>query len=396
VLLKPQKIATPMIRFGAIVCLLLLSFEASDSFAQREDTPLRIFGYFQNSLQHWTAFENHPAQNSFNLQQLNLFLQKDLSRNWTAFVNFEALNTFSSSRRWGAFNLEEAWVKYEPNMKFNLKLGLQIPIFNNLNTVKNRTPVLPYIIRPLVYETSFGELISLDAFVPARAFVQAYGFLPFGQTKFDYAVYLGNSPNINDDPKKGQTGVDTTTAFLAGGRLGIRYRELEFGLSATYEKANEFIEFADSLSRQPAELQELPLTRLGGDLSYNLANFSFESEFIMVDVDEGIPELELALSFYYATLGYHFTNELFGYGSYWVTDAHSALPMPGNKKIRDEDILVSNIGISYDLNDRIRLKGQLSRIKINLKRQRIFEDKNLVEKNLDKFTIGAIAVSVFF
>jgi len=90
-----------MSRFNTFISLLLLSIAGSESFAQREDTPLKVFGYFQNSLQQWTAFQYHPAQNSFGLQQLNLFFQKDLYRNWTAFVNFEALNSFSSSRRWG-------------------------------------------------------------------------------------------------------------------------------------------------------------------------------------------------------------------------------------------------------------------------------------------------------
>jgi hypothetical protein len=383
-----------MTRSGAIISVLLLSIVASDSFAQREDTPLRIFGYFQNSLQHWTAFENHPTQNSFNLQQLNLFLQKDLSRNWTAFVNFEVLNTFSSNRQWGAFNLEEAWVKYEPNMKFNLKLGLQIPIFNNLNEIKNRTPLLPYIIRPLVYETSFGELISLEDFVPARAFVQAYGFLPAGETKFEYAAYLGNSPNINNDPVNGQTGVDTSATFLFGGRFGIRYRELKLGFSACSEKRNEFMKLAPSLGRSPADLQELSTTHLGGDLSYNLANFSVESEFITVNVNEDIPEVKFELGFYYATLGYHFNERLFVYGSYWFTDAHAKLLALKDKEIRDDDIFVSTAGISYDLNDRIRLKGQFARVTAKETLQVI--SKDLVEKSQDKFNILAIAASVFF
>ncbi|MGH7599883.1 MAG: porin [bacterium] len=383
-----------MTRFHPLVSLLLCSILVSDAFAQREDTPLRIFGYFQNSLQHWTAFANHPAQNSFSLQQLNLFLQKDFSRNWTAFVNFEALNNFSSSRRWGALNLEEAWVKYSANMKFNLKLGLQIPIFNNLNEIKNRTPLLPYVIRPLVYETSFGEFFPIDDFVPARAFVQAYGFLPAGETKFDYAAYLGNSPNINADPQRGQTGVDTTTTFLSGGRVGIRYRELKFGLSATYENTNNFIDLADSLGRQPAALQDLPLTRLGGDLSYNVANFSFESEFIIVDVHSGISELKLALNFYYATLGYHFTNELFGYGSYWITDVHASLLFPRREQVQDENLRVSTMGISYDLNDRIRLKGQFTRVRDYYETQ--FISQNSIAKSRDKFNVGALAVSVFF
>jgi hypothetical protein len=383
-----------MSRFRSTVSLLLLSLVVSDSLAQREDAPLKVFGYFQNSLQHWTAFVDHPTQNSFNLQQLNLFFQKDLSRNWTAFVNFEALNTFSSSRQWGALNLEEAWVKYAPNMRFNLKLGLQIPIFNNLNEIKNRTPLLPYIIRPLVYETSFGEFFPLEEFVPARAFAQAYGFFPSGETKFDYAVYLGNSPNINNDPERGQTGVDTTTTFLVGGRLGIRHRELKLGLSATYEQFNDFINLAPLLGRQPAELEELPVTRLGGDLSYHFANFSFESEFILVDVHTGIPEMELALAFYYATLGYHFTEELFGYGSYLYTDVHRALLIPDVGVKEDEDLFVPTMGLSYDLNDRIRLKGQFARIIDQDKLQLVSQD--VVVKTEATFNVWALAVSVFF
>lgn len=378
----------------SIVPLLLLTTAVPNSFAQRQEAPIKMFGYFQNSLQHWEAFTYQPAQNSFSLQQLNLFFQKELSRNWTAFINFEALNNFSSSHRWGALNLEEAWVKYSPNAKFNLKLGLQIPIFNNLNEIKNRTPLLPYIIRPLVYETSFGEFIPLEEFVPARAYAQAYGFLPAGETKFDYAVYLGNSPNVNEEREKGQTGIDTTTTFLVGGRVGIRYRELKLGLSATYEKANDFMQFADSIGRQPAELQELPMKRLGGDFSYNFAKFSFESEFIKTTVETGIPELELALRFYYATLGYNFTNALFGYGSYWSMEAHAVTLGPGRGGKRDEEIPVSTLGLAYDLNERIRLKVQWSGVtdkeKIN------FISQNRIENRQSKFNVWAIAVSAVF
>ena len=81
---------------------------------------------------------------------------------------------------------------------------------------------------------------------------------------------------------------------------------------------NNFTELAEILNRPFADLSEIPTTRLGGDLSFNVANFSLESEFISVYVDDGIPELELDLDFYYATLGYNFTDELFVYGSYWV------------------------------------------------------------------------------
>ncbi|UCE19801.1 MAG: hypothetical protein JSV84_05530 [Gemmatimonadota bacterium] len=388
-----------MTRLNTVMSLSLIFILTSASLTQSGDSPIGIFGYFQNSFQHWTTFEDRKEQNSFSVQQLNLFFQKDLSRDWTAFINFEFLNSFSSIRQWGAANLEEAWVKYRANEKFNLKLGLQIPIFNNLNEIKNRTPLLPYIVRPLVYETSFSEFIIIEEFVPDRAFLQVYGFLPKGETKCDYAFYLGNSSNMNDNREKGQTGIDTTTTFLAGGRLGFRYRELKLGLSATHEKKNgirtlDFISLADSLGREPSELMGLPKTRLGVDMSYKFTNFIFESEFVTVNIDEGIPELELDLDFYYATLGYHLTEQLFAYGSYWVVDVHSALLATGDEKVEDEAIQTLNIGASYDLNDRIRFKGQFARVKADEELHLLSHDDVIKEE--DKFSVYAVAVSVFF
>ena len=224
-----------MARLRAMVCVLTLCLGVSESFAQTEESDLRIFGYFQSSFQHWTAIKpggfnpGRPAFNSFSVQQLNMFFQKDLARHWRAFINIEVLNNFSSSRQWGSLNLEEAWVRYRYNEHFKLKFGLLIPIFNHLNEIKNRTPLLPYVIRPLVYESSFSEFISVEEYIPARAFIQAYGFLPSTEAKLDYAIYLGNSPNINDREFFGPTGVDTTDTFLVGGRVGFRYKELKLG-----------------------------------------------------------------------------------------------------------------------------------------------------------------------
>jgi len=362
--------------------------------AQSQEKPLRIFGYFQNSFQQWTAFEFRPKQNSFSLQQLNLFFQKDLGTDWTAFVNFEFLNNFSSSRQWGSFNLEEVWVKYRADRRFNLKLGLLIPIFNNLNEIKNRTPLLSYIIRPLAYETSFSEFIPIEFLTPVRAFAQVYGFFPAGEAKVDYAVYVGNSPNINNDPNIDQTGIDTTATFLFGGRLGFRYDELKLGLSATYDKDNFLESEAAELEIPRAELNERPKIRIGGDLSYNFANFSFESEFIKVNFEEGIQELDIEVDFYYATLGYHVIEQLLIYGSYWLLGTHVAILAPGNASIEDEDIKVATIGASYNMLDRVRLKAQFSRVRLDEELQLLPE--GVVTRTEDNFSIFALAVSIIF
>ncbi|MFQ6115831.1 MAG: porin [bacterium] len=387
-----------MARLKAIVFLSIVFIGASDTLAQSEASELRIFGYFQNSFIHQTGFKTEFDQeaenNSFAVQQLNLFFQKDLARNWRAFVNFEFLNNFSSSRQWGDANLEEAWVRFRANEKFNLKLGLLIPIFNNLNEIKNRTPLLPYVIRPIVYETSFQEFIAVEEYLPARAFVQAYGFIPIHELKFDYAFYLGNSPNINNRSDIGQTGVDSTDTFLIGGRIGARFGELKIGLSGTRENVNGFPSVEAVTGNPPVYFNEVPRTRLGGDLSYHLEKFSFEAEFIIVTYDDDMPEVCIDKTFYYGTLGYQVTEQLFVYASYWVTEEEFTqeldfldAPVVVSGK---SDIKVPTIGVSYNLNDRVTLKGQFAPVDIEP------EIPSLQLRQEIEFNHYSIAASVFF
>ncbi|MDP6037792.1 MAG: hypothetical protein QGG64_04520, partial [Candidatus Latescibacteria bacterium] len=195
-----------------ILLLFSLLYISSPAQAQFGESDLRIFGYFQTLFHYQNQDLPKRKLSSFSLQQLNLFMQKDLAQNWRAFINIEGVNTFNSKRNWGSLRFEEAWARYRSGVKFNLKVGLQIPTFNHFNEIKNRTPLLPYAIRPLVYETSFEEIISVEEYVPTRAFVQAYGFLPHNNFKLDYALYIGNSPNINDLKDNGQTGIDTTAS----------------------------------------------------------------------------------------------------------------------------------------------------------------------------------------
>jgi hypothetical protein len=68
----------------------------------------------------------------------------------------------------------------------------------------------------------------------------------------------------------------------------------------------------------------------------------------------------------------------------------------GNGKIEDEEILVPNAGISYNLNDRIRLKGQYARVTSDDVLHLISEDRIKIKKDKEKFGVYAIAVSVFF
>lgn len=388
-----------MIRLCLAAALMSMLTGARPVFAQIEPGDIKIFGYFQTSFRHTTRLQEEPEQNTFNLQQLNLFFQKDLSSKWSAFINFEFLNNFSSSRQWGSANLEEVWLKYRSGKEFNLKLGLQIPVFNNLNEIKNRTPLLPYIIRPLVYETSFSEFIPVEEFLPTRAYVQAYGFYPLTEeAKFDYAVYIGNSPNVStprpDSLGPIQTGVDTTDTFLIGGRVGVRFRELKFGVSASLDHVNFFKGVETFVGGAPSRFDEVRRFRIGGDLSYNLGPLSFEGEFILVAYDDDVAEVSLDKNFYYATLGYHLNERLFVYGSYWFTgqDFTGVFRDSGQPFLfrGDSDVKVPTFGFSYHLSDRITFKGQFARVWIDARVPRI----NIFEK--DAANNYAAGVSVYF
>ena len=252
--------------------------------AQSGESEINIFCYFQTEFRQESFSDDLLNLNSFNLQQLNIFLQKDISSRWSSFVNIEMLNSFSARRKIGDVTLEEAWARYRRNEKFNIKAGLLIPTFNNLNEIKNRSPLLPYIIRPLIYETAFSSLLPISEFIPERAFVQAYGFIPRGNLKFDYALYVGNSPNITTEANEDinvQTGIDSTDTFLLGGRIGVRSNEIKAGISVTHDRVNELsiAELVNEDDMPEYVSVELPVNEMsrfrlgGGDFSFNFQNF---------------------------------------------------------------------------------------------------------------------------
>lgn len=287
---------------------------------------LDIFGYFQvmgSDVRRTRAGATTGHTNSFSVQQLNIFMNKNLSSDFSALVNMEIINSFSSERNWGAFNLEEAWLKYTPNDAFTVKAGLLLPRFNALNEIKNKTPLLPYILRPIVYEASLSGALNLEAFVPHRAFLQVYGKLPLGDAKFDYAVFAGNADRLHlNGGTSGQRGVDTTTYKLIGGRVGVSMADLKVGVSSTYDRAN----------LKAVGLGEVPRIRIGADLSYSIAGFTLDGELILVDEQlsdsqqqrldsiSAIPTStvgsETKKTFYYATLAYNISSDLYAYVQY--------------------------------------------------------------------------------
>ena len=373
----------------AVLVLLLLAPTG------RADESLKVFGYFQSEFFYdRTDFEDQ-RRTSFVLQHLNLLLQKNLADHWSSYVNFEFTNSYNSSKDWGSFNIQEAWLLYRYDNRLNLKLGQQIPIFNNLNEIKNRTPLLPYIIRPVVYESSLEDVISLDQYVPNRAYVQAYGFLPIGRAKLDYAAYIGNSPNINSDTAAGQTGVDTTDTFLFGGRVGVRCKELKFGFSGSYDESNYLYNLVVNNGYSISEGREIDRYRVAADLSYRWQRFFFEAEYIKVIYNDRGPEVDLDLEFFYATLGCDLTDRLLLYGSYVSTQEQALFilqeqGLTGETLKIDEDLTlrIPTGGIAYRISDRITAKAQYARVRVSI------DDPSFRQVLHENYY--ALAISAFF
>ncbi|MEJ2054811.1 MAG: hypothetical protein P8X42_12895 [Calditrichaceae bacterium] len=377
---------------GFIFVILIFNFSSTN--AQSWSSPLKVFGFFQASYIHSSHLGGVDDYGTFNIQQLNLFFQKDLTKNWTSFINFEVLNNFSSNKQWGSINLEEAWIKYYAGPQFTIRLGLQIPIFNNLNEIKNRTPLLPYIIRPLVYETSFGEFLALEEMTPGRAFIQTNGFVPIARSKIDYAFYIGNSPNINNNSLAGQTGIDTTDTYLIGGRVGLRFNDIKMGLSATYDKTNAFKYTEPYLSIPEGFLDQVQRIRLGGDFSFDYHNFRLESEFITVNYDDDVEALKLDKWFHYFTLGYFIDEEVFLYYSYWYNKEYYNYITPAQTEVALKNgtikVKVPTVGLSYHMTERITFKGQFAQAKI------IDSDMVQIKRKSITENYFSLAVSVFF
>ncbi|MDX9857832.1 MAG: hypothetical protein RBT76_08590 [candidate division Zixibacteria bacterium] len=351
----------------ALSCLLIVCLWPSSPATADENGDLYLFGYFQSTFKHEESKDANKSS-SFLLQHLNVFLQKELASNWTSFVNFEFTNNFSANKNWGTLDIQEAWVRYRLDNRLNVKLGLQIPIFNNLNEIKNRTPILPYIIRPIAYESSLEEIVPIDQYVPNRAYVQAYGFVPYQGYKLDYAAYVGNSPNINSDPNEGQTGVDTTDTFLLGGRVGFRRDELKFGFSASYDRSNLLYEIIQEQFGEIDAGRELGRLRLGADLSYRSQGLFLEGEIITVQFDNEGPEVDLDLAFYYATAGFDIDSRWTAYVSYWKTqeefflDLFSAQTFNPLHVDQRFELEIPTVGLACRINDRITVKAQWARV----------------------------------
>ncbi len=352
------------LKHASLALAMLLSFSAA-TFAQSND--LQIFGYFQNNYTYFNTYLGDTKTmdvNSFLMQQMDVFFQKNLTADFSAFVNLEFTNSYAAQDSIGGFKIQEAWLKYSPSEYLNIKGGLLIPRFNNFNEIKNRTVLLPYIYRPIAYESYFFNQFGTSAFVPSTANLQVYGDIPVvGGLHFNYAGFYGNSETdmLNKNSNFWGPGQDPTPYKLVGGRLGIEYENLQLGVSATSDRQNLNQE-NNGFATVRYNLGYIPRTRFGAYLNYSRWGFELEGEMIKVNYDisqaqkDSLSHIMFAptsfdKTYYHVNLLYNFTDKIAGYVGY------DYLKGQDNFFISD-GLNVYSYGASYRVSDAILLKAQ--------------------------------------
>lgn len=363
--MQPATVPKPAGLLIVLTVLIAVVSGLCPAHAQMSMDPPLVFGYFQNTLAYVNAEIADLDYTSFSVQQLNIMMQKDLTPTWSAFVNLEFLNSFSTQQMIGDLNLVEAWVRYRINQRMSLKVGLHIPEFNRLNTIKTKMPVLPYIIRPLAYESSLSEVIPTHEYVPEQAYVSLYGALPVGQMKLDHVFYVGNSPNLSTTMGNGQSAVDTSTTFLYGLRIGLRSNAVQAGVSATLDYIDYPQEMRDYISNKEANITEIPRIRLGSDLRIMAGPVTLEGEMIRVHYDDDISETLIDKEMYYGTAMISLGERLTVFGGYWYTTQEVMESYEGVSVGLENSIAtqrIPNIGAAYIINDQITAKVHVGKV----------------------------------
>lgn len=313
-----------ILRMAMVIGVLSLA-AGVPAAAQDDYSDLNIFGYLQAAYIEIPASFLGPRSTTFFLQQANIMGAKEFDSHFSAFLNLQFTNGFNSKLGWGNMNLEEGWAKYSYSHALNVKAGFLLPSFNSLLQVRNRTPLLPYILRPLVYEPLMTDRLNIDAFLPTHANLEVYGSVPvLPDVDVEYAAFVGNSETSYIISGQGAgfqvSGMDTSTAKLWGGRIGLSTHWIRGGVSMTTDMENQNTFGMGSMRRY----------RYGADLYVLVANVSFDGEvlfvrpsmsdrqktvFAMVGMFNPMIGKDLDRTFLYGTLLWDISDAVYIYGS---------------------------------------------------------------------------------
>jgi len=222
---------------------------------------------------------------------------------------------------------------------------------------------LPYIYRPIAYETYFFNLFGTGEFVPISANLQVYGEFPVGDLSLNYAVYYGNSETemLNNNKSFLGTGQDPTPYKMVGGRIGAEYKDLQIGGSFTYDRKG-LDSASNAMGIVKYNIGFIPRTRVGGYLNYSVAGFDLEAEIIQVyyklsDVNKAtlatnpMNPSSFDKTFYHVNLLYNITDQLGAYAGYDYLEGKDNFFIKNGVKIY-------NFGLSYKVIDEVLLKAQ--------------------------------------
>lgn len=322
---------------------LLFIFISQTAMAQNT---IDIYGYVQSSYLFFHNYYNpfppsgeaNYTYHNMGINQLNLFFAKDFGDDFSSFINFEFVNNYSSDKGFGSFNLSEAYIKWDYRDFLKLKFGMVIPQFNALFEIYNRTPLLPYVVRPKLYDATSGNLVDIFDILPQKALIQIYGSIPVESTNLEYALFAGNppnsflsSPNNNLLPGYVAYGQSAVNYISFGGRIGIRTSNIRLGVSASFDKDNRRNFIKNSLG-DSVNLGDLNRYRLGSDLYFKLGNFELSAEYLITktkvssDLQDSLDTWNASdpyfigksfdKTFYYATLLYNVSSKIFVYIMY--------------------------------------------------------------------------------
>ncbi len=369
---------------SVLLCILSMCFE--DVQAQSYDDELHIFGFSQVlfNARHTdlTLFESASIPltintknnaNSFALHQVNLFFQKSINENATFFLNIEATGSYSSKIPSGNFEIPEGWISFRLTDQMELKTGLLLPRFNNLNEIQNRLPLFPYMIRPIVYENYFVNIFDSEDYLPSNAYFQLSGFKIISKKlTFDYVFYIGNAEDsflssvpageigTEEETTALYQGENLNTQLLYGSRIGIenRLKSIKLGASFTYDEDNKTASRNAKVLIQELKipnLGEIPRYRLGLDASFTYKKWVSETEFIgvfhnlnKVHKIEAYKQANLNKFFFYSNLTYNVTEKMYVFGFTSTLRDKQNLFLAANPPI---DYYVNSFGGGWKIND---------------------------------------------
>lgn len=391
--------------FRTVVCLLLFVPLALPLSAQ-SDNDLYIFGFSQTIFSHKNirdhVFPNEDNRipfvldierntNSFALHQVNLFFNKPIDSRTTFFLNIEATGSYSTESQSGTFEIPEGWISHSISDELNIKVGLMLPTFNNLNEINNRLPLFPYLVRPVIYERLFDNLFVKEDYVPQQAYLQISGFTPVLKNyQLHYALQVGNSESSYHSKLDTGRGLDTDessalyrgenlTEFLAvSGRVGISnmLETVKFGISGSYDHDNKREPRNESIARLPVGVLlpafgDIPRYRIGMDFSFSTDKWAFESEAIRVmhnhrQIHETpqFRSVNLNKFFAYANLTYSYSDRLFTYVGWDHIHDHSYEFLLEDSP-DEKGVNIPKTGLGYRTSFNAVLKAQWTSIRID-------------------------------